>query len=53
MTAIGPADVVSIDTPLETLLLVPAGASRRVIVTQDGVAVGIIEGADLAGVLAQ
>ena len=52
MTAIGPADVVSIDTPLETLLLVPAGASRRVIVTQDGVAVGIIEGADLAGVLA-
>jgi Zn-dependent protease/predicted transcriptional regulator len=52
MTAIGPADVVTIDTPLEALLLVPAGASRRVIVTDDGVAVGIIEGADLARVLA-
>jgi predicted transcriptional regulator len=52
MHAIGPSDVVAIDTPLETLLLVPAGASGRVIVTDGGVAVGIIEGADLGRVLA-
>jgi CBS-domain-containing membrane protein len=51
MTEIGPADVVDADEPLETLLLVPAGRTRRAVVVDDGVVVGLIEGADLAAVL--
>lgn len=51
MTEIGPADVLDADAPLDTLLVRPAGPSRRVVVVDDGVAVGIIEGADLARVM--
>lgn len=51
MTAIGPDDVVGADEPLDVLLVRPAGASRRVVVVDHGVTVGIIEGEDLAKVL--
>ena len=51
MTPIGPADVVDASTPLDELLIRPAGPSRRVIVVDHDTVVGIIEGADLAQVL--
>jgi Zn-dependent protease len=51
MTEIGPGDVVEAREPLETLLLVPAGPARRAVIVEDGVVIGIIEGADLANVL--
>lgn len=51
MTPIGPADVVDADEPLDTLLVRPAGPARRVVVVDDDVVVGIIEGADLAKVM--
>jgi Zn-dependent protease/predicted transcriptional regulator len=51
MTPIGPADVVDADDPLDTLLLRPAGPARRVVVVEDNVAVGIIDGEDLAKAL--
>ena len=51
MSEIGPADVVEADEPLESLLLRPAGRTRRAVVTDDGVVVGIIEGSDLEKVL--
>lgn len=51
MTAIGPSDVFDADTPLETLLVQPAGRSGRAVVTRRSIVVGIIEGADLATVL--
>ena len=51
MTEIGPSDVVDADSPLETLLVQPAGRSGRAVVTRHGTVVGIIEGADLARVL--
>ena len=51
MTPIGPADVVDADTPLDELLIRPAGPARRVVVVEHDTVVGIIEGADLARVL--
>ena len=52
MTAIGSDDVVRADESLDVLLLRPAGPSRRVVVVDDnGVTVGIIEGEDLAKVM--
>ncbi|MFO7701025.1 MAG: site-2 protease family protein [Acidimicrobiia bacterium] len=51
MTDIGPDDVVEADAPLESLLVRPAGRTRRVVVTYEDVVVGIIEGSDLAKVL--
>jgi len=51
MTAIGPDDVIEADEPLDVLLVRPAGASRRVVVIDRGVTVGIIEGEDLARVM--
>jgi len=51
MTAIGPDDVVEADESLDVLLLRQAGAARRVVVIDDGVTVGIIEGEDLARVM--
>jgi Zn-dependent protease len=51
MTAIGPEDVVEAEEPLDVLLVRPSGASRRVVVVEDGVTVGIIEGEDLARVM--
>lgn len=51
MTEIGPPDVVDAAEPLESLLTRPAGRSGRVVVTDDGVVTGIIEGEDLGRVL--
>lgn len=51
MTPIGPADCVDVDEPLESLLLRPAGSSRRAVVLESGVVVGVIEGSDLGRVL--
>lgn len=51
MTAIGPDDVVGAEESLDVLLLRPVGASRRVVVVDNGVTVGIIEGEDLARVM--
>lgn len=51
MTGIGPEDLVDAGEPLESLMLRPAGRSRRAVVVDDGVVVGIIEGADLAKVM--
>lgn len=51
MTPIGPRDVVDADQPLETVLMGPGGKPRRVVVTDTGVVVGIIESADLARIL--
>lgn len=53
MTPIGPDDVVEADEPLESLLLRPAGRTRRAVVVEDGTVVGVIEGEDLARVLPQ
>ena len=50
MSRIGPADVVSADTPLESLFLHPVGPSGRIVVVRDGVVVGIVEESDLASV---
>ena len=51
MAEIGPADVVDAAEPLDTLMMRPAGPSRRVVVVDGGVTIGIIEGADLERVL--
>lgn len=51
MTRIGPADVIDADEPLETLLVRPAGPARRVVVVEDDVVVGVIDGSDLAKVM--
>ena len=51
MTPIGPEDVAQSDDPLDTLLLRPAGQARRVVVVEDGVVIGIIEGEDVARLL--
>ena len=51
MTPIGPGDVALADDPLDTLLLRPAGPSRRVVVVENGVTIGIIEGDDIARLL--
>lgn len=51
MTEIGPDDVLDADAPLDTLLVRPAGPARRVVVVDDGIAIGIIDGGDLAKVL--
>jgi hypothetical protein len=51
MTEIGPDDVLDADAPLDTLLVRPAGPARRVVVVDGGVAIGIIDGGDLAKVL--
>ena len=51
MSEIGPADVVEAEEPLESLLLRPAGSTRRAVVTDHGVVVGVIEGSDLEKVL--
>lgn len=51
MTPIGPADVVEADDSLDTLLVRPAGPARRVVVVDDDVVVGIIDGSDLAKVM--
>ncbi len=51
MTKIGPADVIEADEPLETLLVRPAGPARRVVVVDGGVAIGVIDGSDLAQVM--
>lgn len=53
MTAIGPADCVGAEEPIDTLLMRPAGRSRRAVVVDEGVVVGMIEGADLGRVLAR
>ena len=47
MSPIGPADVLEADEPLDALLLRPAGPTRRVVVVEQGVVVGIIEGRDI------
>jgi Zn-dependent protease len=52
MTAIGPDDVVEVDEPLENLLLRPSGRSGRVIVVNEGRAVGVIDAMDLGRAIA-
>lgn len=51
MTAIGPDDVVDVRTPLDELMIRPAGPTGRVVAVDQGVVVGIIEGADLGPLL--
>ena len=51
MTPIGPDDIAQSDDPLDTLLLRPAGKARRVVVVEEGVVVGMIEGEDIAQLL--
>ncbi|MGI9665783.1 MAG: M50 family metallopeptidase [Acidimicrobiia bacterium] len=51
MTPIGPADVVDAATPLDDLMVRPAGPTGRVVVVDGDTVVGIIEGADLAQIL--
>jgi Zn-dependent protease/predicted transcriptional regulator len=51
MSRIGPQDVVEADAPLDSLLLRPAGASRRAVVVKDGTVVGIVDGAALGRAL--
>lgn len=50
MTPIGPKDFVNADTPVDTLIIRTAGEPRLVVV-DNGVAVGVIEAADLEAVL--
>lgn len=51
MSEIGPADVVEAGAPLETLFVGPGGPHRRVVVVDDDIVVGIVDGADLARVM--
>lgn len=51
MSDIGPADVVDHDAPLESLLLLPSGASGRAVVVSNGTVVGIVDGQALGSVL--
>jgi Zn-dependent protease len=48
MTAIGPADVVEVDTPLETFFAREAGATKRALVVADGRVVGVVTARELA-----
>lgn len=53
MTPIGPRDVIDIDTPLEMMMNRPPGKTGRLVVVEDGRAVGMIEGADLGSAVAE
>jgi predicted transcriptional regulator len=48
MTRIGPDDIVDVDEPLENLIIRPVGHAGRIVVVDEGLAVGIIEPRDLA-----
>ena len=53
MSAIGPRDVVGVRMPLDALAQRPPGKTGRLVVVDEGRAVGIIEGADLASAVDQ
>lgn len=53
MSKIGPRDVVGIGMPLDALAQRPPGKTGRLIVVDQGRAVGIIEGSDLAKAVAE
>lgn len=52
MTKIGPADVVDAATPLDEFLSRPSGRTRRAIVVDAGVVVGVVESSEMAELFA-
>lgn len=48
MTAVGPADVVAADTPLETFFARDAGATKRALVVAEGRVVGVVTAREVA-----
>ncbi|MEN8114704.1 MAG: site-2 protease family protein [Actinomycetota bacterium] len=53
MSEIGPRDVVGIGMPLDALAARPPGKTGRLVVVDEGRAVGIIEGSDLASAVGE